>query len=192
LFDSTWKEKRGADGGFQFVPQTESLEAFFARNREGSVLVALWVEGEPGTEVRQAFQSVGAAAAGLAAGGAYVGIVHHGRTVVEKLRLDRPARLVLPKGKNLGGFVVREPIRLVAAGKRFGRRTSIKLARGETGSPRLSARFLVVDGAQNVVGDASTNTGELESFHLFYKVVSSRGPLQQAPLLRNDGANRVR
>jgi hypothetical protein len=190
--DSTWKEKLGAAGGFQFVPQTESLEAFFARNREGTVLVALWVEVEPGTEVQQAFQSVGAAAAGLAAGGAYVGVVHRGRIVVEELKLDRPARLVLPKGKNFGSFVVRQPIRLVAAGKRFGRRTSIKLARHEIGSPRLSARFLVMDGEQNVVGDASTDTGDLDQFHLFYRVVSSQGPLQEAPLLRNDGANRVR
>lgn len=165
--DGAWKKKLEASG-YLFQPQHDSLEAFFARNVGQTLLVALASDAELGPEARRAFESIGAAASQLRAGGAYVGIFQGGRPIAEQLSHGKRVQLSLTAVSHPDGLAPRQPIELRAAGKRFGGQASIRLGDREVGAARRSARFVVLDSEQNVLGDASTRTANLERFYLYF------------------------
>jgi hypothetical protein len=165
--DGAWKKKLEA-GGYGSQPQRDSLAEFFARNASQTLLIALASDAELGPEARRAFESIGAAAAQLRAGGAYVGVFRGGHPLAEQLSHGKPVLLSLTASSHPDGLAPRQPIELRAAGKRFGGRASIRLSDTEVGSARRSVKFAVLDSEQNVLGDASTRVANLERFHLYF------------------------
>lgn len=170
--DGTWKKRLEANG-HRFQPQLDSLADFFARNVGQTLLVAVASDIELGPRARRAFDSIGSAAARLRAGGAYVGVFQGGRPIAEQLSRGKPVELGMTPGSHPDGLAPRQPIELRAAGKRFGDHASIRLGEAEFGAARSSARFVVLDSDQNVLGDASTRAANLERFHLYFALDSS-------------------
>jgi transmembrane protein TMEM260 (protein O-mannosyltransferase) len=169
--DGSWRQKLAESGGFYLPPQPDTLEAFFLRNTDATLLVALWVDHALDAAAQAAFKTLGSALADLGPSGAYVAVVHDGRVLGESLSRDGHAKLLLRAGQALPGFTPHQQIELRAAGDAFGKRTSIKLDGHEQGSPRKSFRLLVLDPQQRLVGDASTSADALADFHLFYRAL---------------------
>jgi hypothetical protein len=165
--DGAWKKRLEASG-YLFQPQRDSLEAFFARNAGHTLLVALASDAELGPEARRAFESIGAAASQLGTGGAYVGVFQGGRPIAEQLSRGKRVQLSLRADSHPEGFAPRQLIELRAAGKRFGGQASIRLGDDAVGTARRSARFVVLDSEQNVLGDASIRVAHLERFYLYF------------------------
>jgi hypothetical protein len=167
--DAGWKKKLEASG-YRFQPQRDSLAEFLARNSGQTLLIALSSDTELGPEARRAFESIGAAASQLRAGGAYVGVFQEGRLIAEQLSRGKPVQLSWTTSRHADGLVPRQPIELRAAGKRFGSHASIRLADSKVGAARRSARFLVLDSEQSVLGDVSTGAANLERFSLYFSL----------------------
>ncbi|HTV25993.1 MAG TPA: DUF2723 domain-containing protein [Polyangiaceae bacterium] len=165
--------------GFHFQPQPDSLADFFARNREHTLLIALSSDAPLAPETRRAFESLGLAASKLGAGGAYVGVVHHGRPVAEQLSKGRPVKLQLPEGQALEGFVPPKNIQLRAAGPRSGGNSAILLANTERAPIRNGVRIVVLDDDWNILGDIKFRAAGLEQFSLYF--ASSNGAPTDAP-----------
>jgi hypothetical protein len=72
--------------------------------------------------------------------------------------------------ESIGAAASQLPIELRAAGKRFGSHVSIRLADTQLGAARRSARFVVLDPEQSVLGDASTGVAHLERFSLYFAI----------------------
>lgn len=154
--------------GYGFRPNGDSLWAFLARNAEHTLLVALASDGELDVETRRAFESIGSKASALRAGGAYVAVVHHGRTIAEQLSDGRAVQLSLEGGSKVGGFVPRRSMVLRAAGPRFGGKRWVRFANAERRIDRRGARLVVLDSKQMIIGDATVPAATLNQFHLYF------------------------
>jgi hypothetical protein len=167
--DAAWKKKLEASG-HRFQPLRDSLAGFLTRNIDHTLLIALASDAELGPEARRAFESIGASASQLRAGGAYVGVFQGGRPIAEQLSRGKPVQISWTTSRHPDGFVPRRPIELRAAGKRFGNHVSIRLADAKVGTARRSAQFVVLDSEQSVLGDASTRAANLERFSFYFSL----------------------
>jgi hypothetical protein len=93
-----------------------------------------------------------------------------GAAIAEQLSRGKPVQLTWTASRHADGLVLRQPIELRAAGKRFGSHVSIRLADTQLGAARRSARFVVLDPEQSVLGDASTGVAHLERFSLYFAI----------------------
>lgn len=171
--------------GYGFRPHDDSLSAFFARNAEHTLLVALASDRELDAGARGAFRSIGSKASALRAGGAYVAVVHQGRTIAEQLSDGRAVQLSLEDSSNVGGFVPRRNMVLRAEGSRFGGKLSVRFANAERRIDRLSARFVVLDSKQTIVGDATVPAATLNRFHLYFTLDKSPEGTAGKPFVRS-------